>query len=203
MLRSPRLARYALIGALALGASACGVDAGDQGDALKVTDATTTSVAAPEGAPSTTEPSDDPGSTDDGSIQVPEGQRDQLVAVYTEMGFTEDEASCLADRIVGADSIDPSDATALMDLINQCDIPMSRLMELGGDIMGEDADPGDAMRNSLAAGFRASGMSDEQADCVADGFIDEFGADASAAGDPSAMAGLFEDCGVDPADLGN
>ncbi|MEZ5137715.1 MAG: hypothetical protein R2702_01185 [Acidimicrobiales bacterium] len=203
MLRSPRLALGLLIGALALGGTACGVEVGDQGQGLQVTDATTTSAPGPEGAPSTDAPSEDPGSTDDGSIQVPEGQRDQLVAVYTEMGFTEDEATCLADRIVGADSLDPGDATAMMDLINQCDISMSRLMELGGGIAGEDGDPGDAMRNSLAAGFRASGLTDDQADCVADAFVDEFGADASAAGDPSAMAGLFEDCGVDPADLGN
>ena len=194
MVRSPRLLLLAAL--LPLAAVACGVEAGEQGSALVVSeDDATTSVPGPEGAPTTTE--------DDGStVTVTDAERDVLVDTYTELGFTDEEANCLADQIADAEELDPSDAAAMMDLINQCDISMSRLMELTSNLGGEDGDLEETMRNSLAAGFRASGMTDEQADCAAAAYVEEFGTDPSSSSDPSAMLDVFEACDIDPSTLG-
>lgn len=203
MARSPRLLLLLLAPLLALGAAACGVEAGEEGSSLVVDGGSATTAPAPEGAPpttdpSTTEPDDEP---EEPTLSVPDEAVDQLTDVYTEMGFTEEEAACLADQIAASGGTFDGDPGATMDLINECDIPMSRLMELGEQLGG--GDPEVALRESLAAGFRASGLTDEQASCVADAFIEEFGMDSSAAADPSALEGLFAQCDVDPGSFGN
>lgn len=200
MARSPRLAVLLLVPALAFGAAACGVSAGEEGSSLVVDGAAETTAPAPEGAPSTTEPSDDPTTTTDEA--PPSSGIDAMVDAYEAMGFTEEEATCLAEQIDSqGGNFDPGDATGMMDIINQCDISLSRMMDLTEQL--GNGDPEVAMRESLAAGFMAGGLSEEDADCVAGAFVDQFGVDASAAADPSALMGLFEACGVDPSSFGN
>lgn len=194
MARSPRLLLALLAPVLAL--SACGVDAGSEGDALVAessVDETTSTTAADAGEDPAEETPDD---------TVPEGADEAvqtLIDLYTEMGFEPDEAECLAQEIASDPSLDPHDTSALMDIMNQCDIPMSRLMDIGGE-MGDD--PEAVMQQSLAAGFRAAGLTDEQADCAAAAFVDEFGTDPSSAGDPTVLQSLFAQCGVDPNQIG-
>lgn len=60
----------------------------------------------------------------------------------------------------------------------------------------------DTFRDSLAMGFESAGLTEEQANCVADGYIEEFGTDAGSATDYTAMLDLFTACDVDLMDLG-
>jgi hypothetical protein len=200
MVRSPRT--LALLVALLLGVAACGVEGGDEA-ADRSTGSTTATTAAPD-EPTDTEPEapDAPEAPDDDEpTTVPSDVVDQLTDTYVELGLTEEEASCLANALADdIDEIDPSDPAALMDVINQCDIPMSRLMELGGGMSG---DPEEAFETSMAAGLRSSGLSDDEADCVAAAYVDEFGMDPSGSSDPEALLPMFRSCGVDPSSLGN
>lgn len=209
MARSPRIAALLLVPVLALGAAACGVEAGEEGSSLVVDASTATSAPAPEGAPSTTAPDDDTTTTtttadepaDDPADPMGDGEQ-AMTDAYVAMGFTEEEASCLADQITSAGTdFDPADATAMMDMLNQCDISMSRMMDVTEGLGG--GDPEETMRESLKAGFIATGLSEEEASCVADAFVEEFGTDAASASDPSVLMGLFGDCGVDPSSIGN
>ena len=200
MARSPRIAALLLVPVLALGVASCGVEAGDEGSSLVVDGTTETSAPGPEGAPTTTTP-DETTEPDEPTDDLGDGEQ-AMADAYEAMGFTEEEASCLADQIASAGGeFDPADATAMMDMLNQCDISMSRMMDVT-QALG-DGDPEETMRQSLKAGFVASGLTDEEATCVADAFVDEFGVDAASASDPSVLMGLFEDCGVDPNSFGN
>lgn len=60
----------------------------------------------------------------------------------------------------------------------------------------------DTFRDSLALGFESAGLTEEQAQCVADGYIEEFGTDTGSATDYTAMLDLFTACDVDLMDLG-
>ncbi|MCU1369869.1 MAG: hypothetical protein JWO77_1063 [Ilumatobacteraceae bacterium] len=169
--------------AVALVLVSCGVEAGDSA-------ATTPSTATT----ATTAPAKD---------LTPEQQQlaDTMTEAYTGLGFTDEEATCLSQGIAG--TLGPGaatpDLTAMMDVLNQCDIPMDRLMDIQGD-MG-DGTPEGAMRESLAAGFKANGMTQEEADCVAGAFIDEYGVDVNAMMDPDKMVPLADQCGVDVASI--
>lgn len=187
-MRLPRRARALLAPfGVALLLASCGVDAGD---------------AAP--APSTGGAG--PTTSIDRDL-TPEQQAlaDQMADAYESLGFTEEEATCLSEGLAG--SVDPSggfggdvtspDATAMMDILNQCDIAMDRLMDIQGG-MGDGSLEG-TMQESLAAGLQAGGLSEDEANCVAEGFIEEFGSDYEGAmDDPDAFGPIFEDCGVDP-----
>jgi len=192
-----------LVAALTLTIASCGVDGGDDatglaGDATTTSTTSTTTSTAPEGsepdAPAPDVPMPD--------VPIPDDAIKSLAEVYVEFGFTEDEATCLAEQLagMGGGSVDPSDTGAMMDVMSQCDIPLSRLTEITGELGDGSAE--DTMRASLAAGLRASGLTDEQASCVADAFVAEFGADASSAGDPSVLTDLFAGCDVDPGLIG-
>ncbi len=63
--------------------------------------------------------------------------------------------------------------------------------------MGDGTTEG-ALKESLATGFKASGMTDEEANCVADGFIQEYGVDVEAMLDADKMGPIADACGVDP-----
>jgi len=123
---------------------------------------------------------------------------DKMAEAYKGLGFTDKEATCLSEGLAG--TIDPSagttpDVSGMMDILNQCDIPIDRLMDIQGN-MG-DGTPEGALKESLAAGFKANGMSQKDADCVASAFIDKYGVDVQAMSDPDKMLPLAEQCGVD------
>jgi hypothetical protein len=60
--------------------------------------------------------------------------------IYADLGFTEEEADCMAkamsDLLEQGATIQPDDTTVLMDVLNGCDISMSRMMEVGEGIEG-------------------------------------------------------------------
>ena len=59
--------------------------------------------------------------------------RDDVVEQLESVGFTSDEANCLADNLDFADSrIQSVDIGAMLDLFEPCGIDESRLAELGG-----------------------------------------------------------------------
>jgi hypothetical protein len=165
--------------AVALILVSCGVDAGEG--------AATSTTAASSASPDLT----------------PQQQElaDRMHEAYTGLGFSDEEATCLSEHIAG--SIDPGtstpDITAMMDVINDCDIAMDRLMDIQGN-MGDGTAEG-ALKESLAAGFKTNGMTDEQATCVADAFVDEYGIDVESMTDPDKMLPLAEQCDVDVTDI--
>jgi hypothetical protein len=197
MLRTRRSLAIAGSAAVALLLISCGVDAGDTATPTPTTAAGSSSSSGSaastttEARSSTTEPSKD--------LTAEQQQlADKMASAYEDLGFTEKEATCLSDGLVG--QIDPTgsatpDISAMMDIINQCDISMDRLMDIQGN-MGDGTAEG-AMKESLARGFKVAGMTEAQADCVAGAFVDEYGMDVEAMTDSSKMRPLAEQCGVD------
>jgi hypothetical protein len=73
-------------------------------------------------------------STGDGDAGSDEGTiRDQLLAQFTAMGMTEDQANCLVDNIDFAEVADSGgpDTSALLDLFETCDIDLAELQPGG------------------------------------------------------------------------
>lgn len=163
--------------------AACGVSDGD--DAASVApEPTSTTAAADDEAPE-----EEPSAFDEEAV-------DSMVDVYTDLGLDEDQARCLAEGLVdamGEESFDIADQTATMDLINECDISMSELLELGGQTDG-------TLEGGFVLGLKTSlenqGLSEDEAQCVAEAYLDEYGTDPTAGQDPAALAPLFEACGV-------
>lgn len=59
--------------------------------------------------------------------------REQLVTQFVTIGFTQDEAECIADGVDPTDAdVLSGDEQAIIALFEACDIPPSRLAELGG-----------------------------------------------------------------------
>jgi hypothetical protein len=170
-----------LVALFAVIVAGCGVQAGD--DAPR--DSTTSTIA-----PDEPDEPDDLSPTDDSAIA-------QMREVYRELGFTDEEADCLAqamsDLVDEGTVLEPDDTTALMDVLNQCDISLSRMTELGEDAGGTVED---GFESGVAASLRAQGLTSEQAACVAAAYVDRYGTDPSFGSDPDAMAPLLEDCGA-------
>ena len=82
-----------------------------------------------EADPSTGDDSGDSGDFDPNAGTI----REQLVQQFVALGLTQQEAECLVDN---ADLDDPGlfegDEAAILGLFEACDIPLSRLAELGG-----------------------------------------------------------------------
>lgn len=81
------------------------------------------------------EPSGDADTSgDDGDFSPDAGSiRDQIVSQFVSIGFTQDEAECMANGVDPTDeSIMSGDQDAILGLFEACDIPLSRLAELGG-----------------------------------------------------------------------
>lgn len=179
------------LAAAALLLGACGVEGGDASPA-----ATT--------APATDGPSSDRSTTTtapDAPLSPREQQaRDTLVETYTDMGFKPDEAECMADALTETltegEALDPNDA---MSLFNDCDIPASRMGEVMDELGGGSLS--DTMRNALVTSLTNGGLSKEQATCVADAYIDEYGTDATSIQDPKVIEELFTTCKVDKGSL--
>ncbi|MCU1498650.1 MAG: hypothetical protein JWM47_2603 [Acidimicrobiales bacterium] len=58
------------------------------------------------------------------------------------------------------------------------------------------------VREQLELGFKAAGLTDDQARCLADAYIEDFGTDLGAAADTATMLDLFTTCDISPSDLG-
>jgi hypothetical protein len=171
----------------------CGVDAGDAAQAPTKDGGTSSTSPTATTAPK--------GSEEPSKELTPQQQQlaDTMAQAYEDLGFTKDEAACLSEGMAGSiDGTEP-DISAMMDVVNQCDIPMDRLMEIQGG-MG-DGTPDGAFRESLATGMEASGLSEKDAKCVADGLVDEYGMDMEAIVDPTNFGPIAEDCGVDPSSV--
>jgi hypothetical protein len=182
--RRTTAAACAVLAALAL--ASCGVDAGDQ-----AATATATETTAGGSTATTAPPSKDLSPAEQEAV-------DRVTELYVDLGMDPDDAQCLAEGLAGSmETLDPSDTEAMMDVVNQCDISMSELSQLGQD-EGLDSME-DGLKFGLEASLEAEGLTSDQASCVADAFVDEFGSDVTAAQDPELMRPIFEDCGVDPA----
>jgi len=59
----------------------------------------------------------------------------------------------------------------------------------------------EALKDQIALGFESAGLTPEQADCLADAYVDEYGTDTSAAGDFDAIFDILAGCDVSPTDL--
>lgn len=162
--------RLIAVAAGALLLAGCGVEAGD-GAATATT--TTTEALDP----------------------LQEQTRQLLEDTYRDLGFTPEESACLADALSG--TIVPGeapDATASMDALNECGLDAERLLEFSEELGGTSME--DGMKAGIEASLGNLGLTDEQAACVADSFIDEFGTDTGSMGDPSQFEQFFEQCGV-------
>lgn len=189
MTRSRRaLATVAALG-VALLLVSCGVEAGDA--ATPTSGGSTTS--------GTTSGSTTP--TDPGADLTPEQRQlaDTMAKAYKDLGFTDEEATCLSEGIAGTMDGSTPDMSGLMDVVNQCDIPIDRLMEIQGSMGDGSADS--AFKESMATGLEASGLSEEDATCVADKLVDQYGMDIEALTDPQKVQPIAEDCGVDPSSI--
>ncbi|QXC62156.1 hypothetical protein KSP35_04925 [Aquihabitans sp. G128] len=60
----------------------------------------------------------------------------------------------------------------------------------------------ETFKTQLESGFKAAGLTDEQAKCLADSYVKEFGTDVGSSSDYTKMLDLFTSCGVSPSDLG-
>lgn len=132
----------------------CGVESGDDSasDVAETTapaDTTTTEADAPDtteaDVPDTTEADDssvDDTEADDSSVDdtvtddttggfdgsdLPEETRQQIIKIYTDMGLTQDQATCLLDGLTqqGNTGMNPNDISAMMDFLGQCDISIT------------------------------------------------------------------------------
>lgn len=166
---------------LALALASCGVDAGDA--AAGTGSGGQTATTAPDLTPQQ------------------EQMVDTISKTYQDLGFTEKEADCLAKGMAGAmgDPNDPAAMGDVMDVINQCDIPVSRFSEIQGNMGVGNTE--DAMKKSMMTGLENIGMTEKEADCVAGKFLDTYGADLESMQDPAKLQPLLEDCGVDPSGL--
>lgn len=59
----------------------------------------------------------------------------------------------------------------------------------------------EALKEQIALGFESAGLTPEQADCLAEAYVDEYGTDTSAAGDFDAIFEILAGCDVSPTDL--
>lgn len=166
--------------------AACGVSDGDDAASVAPSDTSTSAPASTTEDPAAEE---EPSAFDEEAVE-------SMVDVYTELGLSEEQARCMAEGLVdamGEESFDIADQTATMDLINECDISMSELLELGGQTDG-------TLEGGFVLGLKTSlenqGLTEEEAQCVAEAYLDEYGPDPSVGQDPAALAPLFEACGV-------
>jgi hypothetical protein len=129
---------------LALAAAGCGVKAKDGGSGG--TDGGTTETTAPAETTTTAPPEDTTETTEDSTdttedttdTTIPDfgdfGQED-LVKLYTDMGLSEEQATCLVDTIfseAAGGTIDPNDQSAIFDYLAACDIDITDFGGMGG-----------------------------------------------------------------------
>ena len=93
------------------------------------------------------------------------------------------------------------DMTAVMDLINECDIPLSRMMEIGEGSGATSFE--DGARIGMIASLESQGLDTERAECVADAYLEEVGGATpeELQLDYDRIADFFEQCDVSPEDF--
>jgi hypothetical protein len=75
---------------------------------------------------------DESASADDGSFDPGAGTaREQMEVGLVELGFTAEEAACIVDNVDIAGYMDTNDDNIIVDAFDACEIPISRLVELG------------------------------------------------------------------------
>lgn len=143
-----------VLAVLALATVGCGVKAKDGGTGG--TGGTTETTTPSDTDPSTTEPStdtteaEDPTDTTEGPTDTTEDTTDttigefgdfgkeSLVELYTDMGLTEEQASCLVDAIFDSttngqfDPDNPPDQSAVFDYLATCEIDITDFGGAGG-----------------------------------------------------------------------
>lgn len=67
------------------------------------------------------------GSSDDGTVTIPDGALGPVIAELVNQGFTQDEAECMAASLVA-----PETAGDIFAALESCGIPLERLQSLGG-----------------------------------------------------------------------
>ena len=155
----------------------CGVDAGDA--------ATSSSISASEDL-----------------SPAKQAMVERATKLYVDLGLDPDDAECLARGIVEyGGTLDPTDSGQMMDIVNECDIPISELNQLGKDQGLTSME--DGVKFGLEASLKDLGLTDEEASCVADAFVEEYGTDVSAGQDLDKMRPIFEGCDVDPTQIGD
>jgi hypothetical protein len=176
--------------------AACGDSDGDG----ETADATTTAPAT-SSAPATSAPADD--GTDSSGGSIDDAFADQLVA----LGFEEDEATCLAGELL-EDGLDASvlaeiaeDPGQLLGAIQACDVPISRLLEIAGNLGTISSDPSDVLEQAIVQAFGSDVVSAEQAQCIADELLGQ-GRDVTALADLGSLGPILEGCGVSLSDIG-
>lgn len=194
MTRTRRSLAILATATIALILSSCGVDEGDLATDAGTSDpGTVSSTTAADGTTEPDEP-DEPAPDQEFSEQE-QAAIDITVKTYMDLGMSEEDATCLAEGILGSgQGFDNGD---IMDVVNDCDISMETLADLGSGAGSME----DGMKLGLSTSLQNAGLSEEDADCVADAYISEYGTDISAAQDPDKLAPLLDTCGVDPADL--
>lgn len=195
MLRRRSLATIALLIAFAGLAAGCGVDAGDSASP------STTGSSGSSGTSATTAP--DGTDTEDLSPMEQEAL-DRVKDLYVDMGMDPDDADCLARGLIAGGAtegtFDPSDTGAVMDIINECDISIGELNDLGSDSGITSME--DGLKFGLESSLEASGLTEEEAACVASDFVDQYGSDMTVMQDQEKVSALLEGCDVDPSKLG-
>ncbi|HWJ96851.1 MAG TPA: hypothetical protein VNQ33_01760 [Acidimicrobiales bacterium] len=189
MVSPRRLAVIVLLAAVAAFAAGCGVDPGDQ--------AASSSSSGPSDRTTTTAPSKDLSPMERAMV-------DRAKDLYVKLGMDPDDADCLARGLVAAGAgegqVDPTDTGAMMDIVNQCDIDMSELNDLGSENGITSME--DGLEFGLQSSLESGGLSKKEAECVASDFVDQYGTDVSAMQDREKVAALMEGCNVDPSKYG-
>ncbi|MGN6692656.1 MAG: hypothetical protein ACTHN0_00630 [Aquihabitans sp.] len=174
--------------------SGCGVSAGEQSSGAS---SSSTDSPSTKGSDTTTTTADDLSPTEQAMV-------DRAKDLYVKLGMDPDDADCLARGLVAAGAgegqVDPSDTGAMMDIVNQCDIDMSDIADLGSENGLNSME--DGLKFGLESSLEASGLSKDEAECVASDFVDQYGSDVSVMQDQEKVRALMEGCDVDPSKYG-
>ncbi|MEZ5178348.1 MAG: hypothetical protein R2746_08695 [Acidimicrobiales bacterium] len=133
----------AVLALVALFAAGCGVKAadGDGGGSGGGTETTAPASTTTEPSDSTTETTEDaPDTTEDTpdttAPDFGDFGKDQLIKLYTDMGLSEEQATCLVNAIFDSTtsgSFDPNDQSAIFDYLATCEIDITDFGGTGGN----------------------------------------------------------------------
>ncbi|MCU0259720.1 MAG: hypothetical protein MUE78_01750 [Ilumatobacteraceae bacterium] len=113
----------------------CGIPASGSSDESGSSDDTVADDSTGDDSTGDDSSGDDSTGDDSSSGTLPESGsiRDMLVQQFTAIGLTEEEATCIADKVdINDPAMTSGDPTAMLDLFEECGIDMARLAELGG-----------------------------------------------------------------------